>query len=180
MASSPRDILAIVLQLNRHAVLLNDGNRLHGHREILVNYAPGGFIGVFVLLLFDVTVQPRLLQRNFSQCPINWNFTDCIYLSEYELLLYERKIIDGGENKRILVLQELQLYKLFLRWRVRTNEIVPYAMNGDSHYSDAKVSDYIHILLPIRKKISNRVLNNTGKNNAASKNAVNKYCYIYI
>lgn len=64
MASSPRDILAIVLQLNRHAVPLNDGNRLHGHREILVNYAPGGFIGVFVLLLFEVTVQLRLLQRN--------------------------------------------------------------------------------------------------------------------
>lgn len=147
MASSPRDILAIVLQLNRHAVPLNDGNRLHGHREILVNYAPGGFIGVFVLLLFDVTatLQLRLLQRNFSQCPINWNFADCIYLCEREFLLCERKIIGGGENKRILVLQELQLYKLFLRCWVRTNETVLYAMNGDSHYSDAgRKSFWLH------------------------------------
>lgn len=143
MASSPRDILAIVLQLNRHAVPLNDGNRLHGHREILVNYAPGGFIGVFVLLLFEVTVQLRLLQRNFSQCPINWNFADCICLCERELLLCERKIIGCGGNKRILVLQELQLYKLFLRWRVRTNEIVLYAMNGGSHYSGARRKSFL-------------------------------------
>lgn len=74
-----RPLLAIVLQLNRHAPrsTVNDANRLRGHGEFLVIYRAEFRTGVFVLhtRVTGITLQiaANTLREFWEQLVVRWN-----------------------------------------------------------------------------------------------------------